>query len=230
MAVLKPLIILGTGGNCIDILDTVWEINRVEGDTYQCMGFLDDNPDRWGNLVHGVPVLGPLSSAHDLPNSLFVNGIGSFNNFWRKQAIIAKTDVPLEQFETIVHPSASVSRMAHLGAGTVVLQNAVVASNAQIGNHVMVLPLSVVSHEVCIGEYTAIAGGVCLSGNVEIGRSCYVGSNASIRNSVVVGDCSLIGMGSVVLDDVPPNSVVVGSPAKFLRNVMETGNGLEVQL
>jgi len=46
-----------------------------------------------------------------------VNGIGSERNFWKKAAVIAKTGIPLDRFETIVHPTASVSRMATLGEG-----------------------------------------------------------------------------------------------------------------
>jgi len=44
-----------------------------------------------------------------------------------------------------------------------------------------------------------------------------LGSGAIIRNGISIGANSIIGMGAVVLKDVKPNSVMVGNPARFLR-------------
>jgi len=215
----KKIVILGTGGNCIDILDTINEINRSRP-KYRCMGFLDDEERTWGQRHHGIEVLGPLTSAPQYDGCWFVNGIGSPANFWRKQEIIAKTQVPDERFETIVHPSASVSSMAQLGRGTVVFQNVTITSNVQVGKHVIILPNSVVSHDDVVGDYTCIAAGACLSGGVSVGRSCYLGTQSCIIGGAQIGDYCLIGMGSVVLDRVPENSVMVGNPARFLRHTV----------
>lgn len=210
---MKPVIIMGTGGNCIDVLDTLWEIGA------ECRGFLDDDPARQGTDVHGVPVLGGLDAAHEHPDAEFVFAIDSPKNFWKRPEILARAGLPPERFATVVHPSASVSRLARLGRGTVVFQNVTITSNATIGNHVLILPNTVVSHDDVIGDYTAIAGGVCISGGVTVGRACYIGTNASIIGNVSIGDGSLVGMGSVVLADVPGNTAVVGNPARFLRHV-----------
>jgi sugar O-acyltransferase (sialic acid O-acetyltransferase NeuD family) len=218
---MKEIIILGTGGNCIDILDTINEINDASKETvYRCLGFLDDDQKLYGKEFCEKKVLGALISAVDYPECFFVNGIGSADNFWRKREIIAKTKIPDERFELIVHPRASVSKMSELGFGTVIFQNATIASNVMIGNHVIVLPNSIVSHDGIIGDYGCIAGGVCVSGGVHIGDSCYLGTNSSIKGNVAVGEKSLVGMGSVVLEDVPANSVVAGNPARFLRKTV----------
>ena len=58
-----------------------------------------------------------------------------------------------------------------------------------------------------------------MSGGVTVGESCYLGTNSSIIGNVTIGKGSLIGMGSVVLKDVPSNTVVVGNPAKAVRKV-----------
>lgn len=216
----KKIIILGTGGNCIDILDTLDDINDARGEqVYTCAGFLDDDASRWGQEISGVKILGALDSAAQYADCFFVNGIGSANNFWRKRDIIARAGMPRERFETVVHPTASVSRTATLGQGVVVFQNVTITSNVTIGDHVIVLPNSIISHDDVIGDYTAIAGGVCISGRVTVGHSCYLGSNSSIKEGVQIGDGVLVGMGSVVLKDVPSNTVVVGSPARALRKV-----------
>jgi sugar O-acyltransferase (sialic acid O-acetyltransferase NeuD family) len=215
----QPLVILGTGGNCIDILDTIDEINAAGTDAYDCLGFLDDNSSLWGTEVCGLKVLGPLAAAADLPDACcIVSGVGSIRNFTWRDEIIAKTGLPLERFETIIHPSASVSRMSQLGPGNVILQLVTVASSVVTGSHVVVLPSSILSHDCRIGDYTLIGGGVCVSGGVRVGRNCYLGTNSSIREQVTIGDRSLIGMGTVVVRNVAEESVVVGSPARFLRS------------
>ncbi|SDI21400.1 sugar O-acyltransferase, sialic acid O-acetyltransferase NeuD family [Alteribacillus persepolensis] len=214
---MKKIIILGATGNCVDILDTIFTINQ-EKDTYECVGFLDDDKASWGKEIYGVKVLGPLSSAAKYSETCyFVNGIGSASNFKKKEEIISKTNIPLSRFETIIHPSANVSNMAQIGKGTVILQGVTIAANVKINNHVMVLPNSVVSHDTIIHDYSSITGGVCISGSVTIGKSCYLGTNCSIINNITIGDYSLIGMGSVVLKSVPDNSVMAGSPAKKLK-------------
>lgn len=215
----KSIIILGTGGNCVDILDAILEINdQAPHPAYTCLGFLDDRADLWGTLIQGLPVLGGLNTASTYFDCLFVNGIGSTKTYSKKLEIIARTGLPLDRFETIIHPTASVSRMTSLGFGVVILQNVTVASNVFIGNHVMILPNSIISHDDRVGDGTICAGGVCVSGNVEIGTCCYIGSNSAIREHCKIGARSLIGMGSIILRDVEEGSVVVGNPARLLHS------------
>jgi sugar O-acyltransferase (sialic acid O-acetyltransferase NeuD family) len=218
----REIIILGTNGNCIDILDTICDINDSVGKTaYTCKGFLDDDEKKWGTALHGVTVLGPLQSAPTYDDRFFVNGIGSPTNFWRKQEIIGKTGLPIERFATIIHPTASVSRLSKIGRGVVIFQHVTITSNVRIGDHVIVLPNTVISHDDVIGDYTCIAGGVCISGGVEIGTSCYLGTNASVIANIKIGDHCLIGMGAVVVRDVSENVVVGGNPARVLRRTLE---------
>lgn len=55
-----------------------------------------------------------------------------------------------------------------------------------------------------------------------IEQGCLIGIGAVILDGVRVGAGSIIGAGSVVTKDVPPRSLVVGVPAKRLREVSET--------
>jgi sugar O-acyltransferase (sialic acid O-acetyltransferase NeuD family) len=218
---MKKLIILGSGGNCLDIYDAVLAINRQAGQpVYECLGMLDDNCVLHGKDISGLRVLGGLAHATRYPEALFVNGIGSPDSFWRKADILRGTGLPLERFETIVHPQASVSSLAKLGRGVVVLPGVSVAACAEIGNHVMLLQGSIISHHCRIGDYGCVASGACLSGKVEVAPLCYIGASASMRNGVKIGSRSLVGIGTVVLNDVLENTVVVGNPAKFLRHTV----------
>lgn len=215
---MNDILIFGTGGNCIDILDAILALNesgRAPG--YRVRGFLDDNKELWGQSVQGCPVLGPLSDAAKQSDCLFVNGVGSSRNYWRKPALLAALKIPEERFATIVHPQANVSRFATLGVGTVVLPMTTISSRAKVGKHVMILPNAVISHDVVVGDCTCVASGACLAGNVNIGTACYLGANCSVTNGVRMGDFSLAGIGAVVLEDVPEKTVVVGNPARVLR-------------
>ncbi|MBF0142619.1 MAG: NeuD/PglB/VioB family sugar acetyltransferase [Magnetococcales bacterium] len=214
----RNIVILGTGGNSIDILDTLLEINRQKRIQYHCLGFLDDAVERHGQELLGHTILGPLAHARELKDCFFVNGIGNEKNFWLKEEIIARTGVAPERFATILHPSASVSRSSSLGFGTVVFQNVSITSRVAVGDHVIILPNAVISHDDRIGDFTCIAGGTCISGGVSIGRSCYLGSHCAIKDGLSIGDRCLIGMGSVVLQSVEANQVMVGNPARRLRN------------
>ncbi len=220
MKEIKKIIILGTGGNSIDILDTINDINLfLREKKYECIGFLDDNESNLGKDIIGVKVLGPLNSANKYDKEVcFVNGIGSPSNFLKKEEIIKGTEIPIERFETIIHPTASVSNTSKIGKGVVIFQNVTITSNVSIGNHVIILPNTVISHDDIIGDYTCITGGVCISGNVKIGKLCYLGTNSTIKGSLNVGNFCLVGMGSVILKDIPENSVFVGNPGKFLRH------------
>lgn len=56
-----------------------------------------------------------------------------------------------------------------------------------------------------------------------IGSNCFIGARAIILAGIRVGDHSVVGAGSVVIADVPPNSIVAGNPAKIIRTGVTTG-------
>jgi sugar O-acyltransferase (sialic acid O-acetyltransferase NeuD family) len=212
------VVILGTGGNCLDILETISDLADCGGPLrFDCVGFLDDNPSLWGKSVGGVRVLGGLAEARSLPGHCFINGIGSPKSFAIRSQVIASTGISRDAFVTVISPFSYVSRSASVGLGVALLPNVTVASNARIGDHVTVLSSTVINHDTVIGAYCCIASGVCVSGGVTVGSSCYLGSNCSVAEGVRIGDGSLIGMGAVVRKDVPPKTVVVGNPARILR-------------
>jgi acetyltransferase-like isoleucine patch superfamily enzyme len=52
---------------------------------------------------------------------------------------------------------------------------------------------------------------------IVIGDGVWIGFGAIVLGGVTIGDRSVIGAGAVVSKDVPPDSIVVGSPARFFQ-------------
>ena len=50
-------------------------------------------------------------------------------------------------------------------------------------------------------------------------KGASIGSNATILCGVTIGENALVGAGAVVTKDVPPNTVVAGSPAKVFKTI-----------
>jgi acetyltransferase-like isoleucine patch superfamily enzyme len=53
-------------------------------------------------------------------------------------------------------------------------------------------------------------------------RHCFLGARCLILPGVRIGEGSIVGAGSVVTQDVPPRSIVVGNPAEILRRDVNT--------
>lgn len=54
---------------------------------------------------------------------------------------------------------------------------------------------------------------------ITIGDNVWLGGGAIVLPGVTIGDNSVVGAGSVVTKDVPANVVVVGSPARIVKNL-----------
>lgn len=53
---------------------------------------------------------------------------------------------------------------------------------------------------------------------VTIGHNVWIGGSVTILPGVTIGDNVTIGAGSVVVRDIPSNSIAVGNPAQVVRN------------
>jgi acetyltransferase-like isoleucine patch superfamily enzyme len=54
---------------------------------------------------------------------------------------------------------------------------------------------------------------------IHIGKRVWIGSGSMILPGITIGDNSIVGAGSIVTKDVPPNVIVAGNPAKFIKNI-----------
>lgn len=54
---------------------------------------------------------------------------------------------------------------------------------------------------------------------VHIGNNAWIGANVTICPGVTIGENSVIGAGSVVIHDIPSNTVAAGNPARIIRSI-----------
>jgi len=111
---------------------------------------------------------------------------------------------------------------------------------AQVGEGCYIAPtrLGTEPYLVKIGDHVAIASGVHFMthdgatwifrnevpelqvfGPIVIEDNCIIGSNATLFPNIRIGANSIVAAGSVVISDVPPNSIVMGVPARPLGSV-----------
>jgi sugar O-acyltransferase (sialic acid O-acetyltransferase NeuD family) len=128
----------------------------------------------------------------------------------------------LASFPALVDPTATVARTATLGEGSVVNAGAVLGAATGAGRFVHVNRSASVGHHNRIDDYATLGPGCLLAGNVRVGRGAFVGAGAVCGPGVAIGPNSVVGAGAVDVADVPPRAVVVGNPAKVLR---EGGGG-----
>lgn len=53
---------------------------------------------------------------------------------------------------------------------------------------------------------------------ISIGNDAWVCADAFIGPGVVVGDGAIVGARAVAMKDIPPNTIVAGNPARYLRS------------
>ncbi len=84
----------------------------------------------------------------------------------------------------------------------------------EIGDNNLIMAHSHIGHDVKIGSECEICTGSIIGGYAVIEDQVKIKLGCTIRNRKIIGQGSLVGMGSVVVKDVEPGSVVYGNPAK----------------
>ncbi len=91
----------------------------------------------------------------------------------------------------------------------------VIEDNVKIDDRVFV------AHNCRIGRNTLVIAGSEISGSVEIGEGCWIAPNCAIIDKIKIGDKAKIGIGSVVTEDVPANTVLMGLEGVSISELRE---------
>lgn len=122
-------------------------------------------------------------------------------------------------FFTAIHPSAVIDASVNLGKGTVIMGGTVLNASATVGDHVIINTGSVVDHECVVEDFVHISPNATLCGNVQVGEGTHIGAGAVVIPNIRIGRGCVIGAGAVVIRDVPPQSMVVGNPARVIKQL-----------
>ena len=104
-----------------------------------------------------------------------------------------------------------------IGASCVIPRG--VMNSSRIGVDAVIGNLSNLGHTVQIGSKVWMSVGCLIGGNSTIDEGSTLGLGVSVRDNIHIGKNCSIGMGSVVVKDLPDNSPVFGNPAKRLPGV-----------
>ena len=214
--VIKKLLLFPFSGNAREAASVVEAINRQQ-ETWQLLGFIDDDPNKQGLRFGDYSILGGREHLERNKDAFVLAVPGRPETFQQRQALIASLDIEPDRFASIIHPSASIGIGCSVGGNTLLMANIVLTANVSVGQSVVILPNTVIAHDTTLGDFCLIGANVSISGGVTIGKNCYLGSGTRIIQEVIIGEQSLIGLGAVVINNVTSGSVVAGNPARIIR-------------
>jgi acetyltransferase-like isoleucine patch superfamily enzyme len=136
----------------------------------------------------------------------------------------------------VVGDLATVRERVRVGEGVVIGRGVCIENDVEIGAFTKIQTNAYITAGTVLEEHVFIAPGVVttndnLMGRTErrhalkkgpvVRRGARVGGAAVLLPGIEIGEEAFIGAGAVVIADVPPRKVVVGIPARVLRDVPE---------
>ncbi|MFZ2446281.1 MAG: acyltransferase [Syntrophobacteraceae bacterium] len=124
-----------------------------------------------------------------------------------------------------------------IGTFVEVQKNAKIGSNCKISSHTFICEGVTVEDGVFIGHGVVFTNdtfprAATPEGTLQterdwkvepilVKKASSIGSGSTILPNVIIGERAIVGAGSVVTSDVPPNAIVAGNPARFIRFIDE---------
>jgi acetyltransferase-like isoleucine patch superfamily enzyme len=118
--------------------------------------------------------------------------------------------------DVVVGRGALVENDTTIGARTKIQANAYVTAYSTLEEDVFVAPCVVTTNDNFMGRTEQRHA---LRKGPTIRRGARIGGGAVLLPGIEVGEEAFVGAGAVVLHDVPPRALVVGNPARPIRDV-----------
>ena len=128
-----------------------------------------------------------------------------------------------------IRESNRIGHNVSVGTLSVIEHHVEIGDNVRIHTHAFIPEYSMLEEGCWIGpnvvftnaKYPLAADAKKHLVGPTIRRGAKIGANATVLPGVVVGEHALVGAGAVVVRDVPPGAIVVGNPARVIRQVAE---------
>lgn len=208
---MKDLIIIGAG----TYGEVICELAESVG--YNVLGFYDDDPSFCGKMIMGKKVMGAISDL-DINETQGKNFAVAIGNNKTRAKIMEKIISRGGYLPSLVHPKANVCSSATIGKGVYIHAGAYIWTKAQIGDFAIISPNTVIAHHTKIGKACLISTLCAVGALIEIKEYTMLGLGTSVITGVkIIGHNVLSGGGTVIIKDVEDNAVVVGNPARKIR-------------
>ena len=175
----------------------------------------------------------PHTSKNSSPKEspIFDSELSKYGNAFVHESAVIDEGAELGDGVKVWH-FCHVMKNSRLGTGTSLGQNSFVASGVTTGSNCKIQNNVSLYQGVTLGDDVFLGPSCVFTNDLEpdvkkdtwditqtiVKNGSSIGANATIVCGNTIGENSLVGAGSVVTKDVEPNTVVVGNPAKFLKN------------
>jgi UDP-3-O-[3-hydroxymyristoyl] glucosamine N-acyltransferase len=106
----------------------------------------------------------------------------------------------------VIEDDVDIGSNTSIDRGT--LGDTVIKRGAKVDNLVHI------AHNVQVGEEALVIAHAMVGGSTRIGARALIAPSACIRDVLSIGDDATVGLGAVVVKDVPPGTTVMGVPAR----------------
>ena len=139
----------------------------------------------------------------------------------RRRAARFAAGAGFSAFPAIVDPTAVVASTADVAEGAYINALAVLGGQAALGAYAIANRGASLGHHSVAEEYAMLGPGSVVGSNCRICAGVSLGAGAVVRPNTVVGPGAVVGAGAVVVKDVEANAIVVGNPARAIRQAPE---------